>query len=56
VTAGRVLIRSGAQRLVGSGPRRLPLTGSVRWAGRRWAVYSWQPLPAVRVFLLTPPA
>jgi hypothetical protein len=56
VTNGRVLIRSGAHRIVGTGPRRLPLAGTVRWSGRRWAVYSWQPLPRVRAFLLTPPA
>jgi hypothetical protein len=56
VTTGRVLVRSGARRIVGGGPARLPRSGSVRYAGRRWAVYSWQPLPAVRVFVLTPPA
>jgi hypothetical protein len=56
VTNGRVLIRSGSRTVVGGGPRRLPSSGKVRYAGRSWLVYSWQPLPGVRVYFLTPPA
>jgi hypothetical protein len=56
VTGARLLVRSGAQHLAGGGPARLPRSGSVRFEGRRWAVYSWQPLPNVRAFLLAPAA
>jgi hypothetical protein len=55
VTGGRLLLRTGARRLAGSGPARPPRSGSVRYAGRLWAVSSWQPLPGVRAFLLSPP-
>ena len=53
VTGGRAFVRAGARRITGGGPSRLPRSGSVRYAGRTWAVISWQPLPDVRVFLLT---
>jgi hypothetical protein len=55
VTGARLLVRSGTRQIVAGGPARLPQAGSVSYAGRRWAVYSWQPLPAVRAYLLTPP-
>ena len=55
VTGGRLLVRSGTRRVVGGGPVRLPRSGSVRYAGRLWAVSSWQPLPGVRAFVLSPP-
>lgn len=57
LTGGRVFVRAGARKLVG-GPRpaRIPAAGSVRYAGRTWPVYSWQPSPGVRVYFLTPGA
>ena len=55
VTTGSVVIRTPSHVLAGAGPARPPLAGSVSYRGRRWAVYSWQPLPDVRAFLLTPP-
>ncbi|HXD55692.1 MAG TPA: hypothetical protein VN618_13115 [Solirubrobacteraceae bacterium] len=55
ITGGRLLVRSGSQRLVGGGPARLPSTGTVSYAGRRWPVYSWQPVAGQRVYLLAPP-
>jgi hypothetical protein len=55
VTGGRVFVRAGAKRLVTGGPRRIPATGTVRYAGRTWPVYSWQPAAGQRVYFLTPP-
>jgi len=55
LTGGHLLVRSGAHRVVGGGPARLPHSGSVRYAGRLWAVSSWQPLPGVRAFVLSLP-
>ncbi len=54
LTGSQLLVRSGARKLVGGGPAHLPQSGSVRYEGRRLAVYSWQPLPNVRAFLLAP--
>ncbi len=55
VTDGRVFVRAGRRRLVGGGPARLPSSGTVRYGGRRWPVYSWQPTAGQRVYFLTPP-
>jgi len=59
VTGGRVLVRSGGHRLIGGGPARIPAAGAVRYAGRSWPVYSWQPRttgrPAGRIYFLAPP-
>ncbi len=55
VTGGRLVVRAGSRHVAGRGPARLPRSGSVRYAGRLWAVSSWQPLPSVRAFLLSPP-
>lgn len=56
VSGGQVFVRAGSRRLVAGGPRRLPDSGTVRWAGRRWPVYSWQPAAGVRAYFLTPAA
>jgi hypothetical protein len=54
-TGLRAYVISGSHRLAGgSGPRKLPVSGTVSFAGRRWWVYSWSPSAGVRVFLLTP--
>jgi hypothetical protein len=55
VTGGRVFVRAGSRRLAGGGPARLPSSGAVRYGGRRWPVYSWQPAAGQRVYFLTPP-
>jgi hypothetical protein len=55
VTGGRVLVRAGSRHVVGGGPRRLPASGSLRYGGDRWAVYSWSPVAGQRVYFLTPP-
>ncbi len=55
VTGGRLLVREGSRRLVGAGARHLPTAGEIRYAGRRWAVYSWQPQAGQRAYFLTPP-
>jgi hypothetical protein len=54
VTGGHLLVDAGGRRVAGSGPARVPRSGSVSYEGRRWAVESWQPLPNVRAFLLAP--
>ncbi len=54
VTGGRVLVRAGAHRIVGGGPRHLPATGRVSYAGRSWPVYSWQPVAGTRIYFLAP--
>jgi hypothetical protein len=54
VSGARLQIDSGGRRLAGSGPARVPRSGSVHYEGRRWSVYSWQPLPNVRAYMLAP--
>lgn len=55
LTGGRVYVRSGAKQLAGgAGPAKLPGHGSVRFAGRAWPVFSWEPVHAQRVYFLTP--
>lgn len=59
VSGGRVFVRSGAARLVGGGPLRLPRQGLARYRGRSWDVFSW-PAPdsarqtPARIYFLTP--
>jgi hypothetical protein len=48
--AGTVLASSD-----GSDPPALPLSGSVTYEGQNWLVFSFEPQPPVRVFLLVPP-
>jgi hypothetical protein len=52
VTGGHMLVIARGRRVAGAGPARVPQSGSVGYEGRRWAVYSWQPLPDVRAFVL----
>jgi hypothetical protein len=57
LTGGHVFVREGSRKLVGgSRPAHIPASGTVRYAGRTWPVYSWQPSPGVRVYFLTPGA
>ncbi|MGH2865828.1 MAG: hypothetical protein ACRDJX_11360 [Solirubrobacteraceae bacterium] len=56
-TGGPAYISSGSKRIAGgSVPKRIPSQGTVRFDGRSWAVFSWEPLPRIRVYFLTPPA
>ena len=55
-TGGLVYVRSGSTRIAGgAGPARLPDHGTVRYAGRSWALLSWEPAASTRVYFLTPP-
>ena len=54
-----VFVRVGSRRLAssgGAGPNTLPASGSVSYEGRTWLVYSFQPSPPARVYLLVPPS
>ncbi len=56
-TGGPAYVRSGARRIAGgSGPLKIPLSGAVKYGGRSWEVFSWEPSPPARVYLLTPAA
>ncbi len=54
VSDGLVFVRSGSTRLAGTGPSRLPGTGTVKYRGRTWEVFSWKPVPSARIYFLTP--
>jgi hypothetical protein len=54
-----VFVRIGSRRIAssgGAGPNTLPLSGSVSYEGHTWLVYSFQPSPPARVYLLVPPS
>ncbi len=54
-TGGPAFVRSGSTRIAGGAvPARIPDRGTVRFAGRSWSVFSWEPVPPARVYLLTP--
>ena len=54
-TRGLAYVRNGSTRLAGgSVPARIPPRGIVRYGGRSWSVFSWEPVPPARVYLLTP--
>jgi hypothetical protein len=54
-TGGLAYVRSGSITLAGgAGPARIPSSGVVRYGGHLWSVYSWEPIPPARVYLLTP--
>ncbi|MGP0100170.1 MAG: hypothetical protein ACLPUT_00915 [Solirubrobacteraceae bacterium] len=54
-TGGPAYVRSGSTRIAGGAvPARLPQRGIVRYGGRSWSVYSWEPVPPARVYFLTP--
>ncbi len=56
-TGGPAYVISGSTRIAGgSVPERIPSHGTVRFDGRAWAVFSWEPLQHVRVYFLTPPS
>jgi hypothetical protein len=56
-TGGPAYVFSGSTRIAGgSVPARIPQHGTVEFDGRSWAVFSWEPLQHIRVYLLTPPS
>ncbi len=52
-SGGVVLVRSGSARRVGVGPAHVPRRGLVKYRGRKWAVFSWEPTPPDRIYFLT---
>lgn len=54
-TNGVAFVRAGSKQLAGgAGPARLPLSGTVTYRGRSWSVFSFEPAPPARIYLLTP--
>jgi hypothetical protein len=54
-TAGLVYVRAGSKQLAGgAGPARIPRNGTVKYHGRSWSVFSWEPVPPARIYFLTP--
>jgi hypothetical protein len=54
-----VFVRSGSRLLGtsgGAGPPKPPSSGTVTYVHTSWLVYSFEPQPSVRVYLLIPPA
>jgi hypothetical protein len=55
-TGAPAYVFSGSTRIAGgSVPARIPQHGMVKFDGRSWAVFSWEPLAHIRVYFLTPP-
>jgi hypothetical protein len=58
-TGADVFVRDGTTQLAstgGAGPARIPSAGTVSYAGRSWLVFSFEPRPGTRVYVLAPPA
>jgi hypothetical protein len=58
-TGAEVFVRDGAKQLAasgGPGPPVLPTGGTVSYQGRSWLVFSFEPSPPARVYVLVPPA
>ena len=54
-TNGIAVVRAGSRQLAGGpGPARIPLSGTVTYRGRAWSVFSFEPVPPARIYLLTP--
>jgi hypothetical protein len=56
-TGARVFVRDGARQLAssgGSGPATLPASGTVSYQGTSWLVFSFEPRPPTRVYVLAP--
>ena len=56
-TGARVFVRDGARQLEssgGSGPATLPASGTVSYQGTSWLVFSFEPRPPTRVYVLAP--
>jgi hypothetical protein len=59
-TGADVFVRRGATQLAsaggGRGPAELPSGGTVSYRGRHWLVFSFEPRPSTRVYVLAPAA
>ncbi len=58
-TGAEVFVRDGAKQLgssSGAGPRTLPNAGTISYDGSSWLIYSFEPSPPARVYMLIPPA
>jgi len=58
-TGAEVFVRRGVTQLAstsGTGPATLSRGGTVSYQGRRWLVFSFEPRPSTRVYVLAPPA
>jgi hypothetical protein len=54
-TGGFAYVLSGSRRIAGGAvPARIPRRGIVRYDGRSWSVFSWEPVPPARIYFLTP--
>ncbi len=54
-SGGFAYVRAGSRLLAGgSTPASIPSSGAIRYRGRSWSVFSWEPVPPARVYLLTP--
>jgi hypothetical protein len=54
-TGGPAYVLSGSTRIAGGAvPARIPRRGIVRYGGHSWSVFSWEPVPPARVYVLTP--
>jgi hypothetical protein len=54
-TNGVAFVRAGSKQLAGApGPARLPLSGTVIYRGRSWSVFSFEPVPPARIYVMTP--
>jgi hypothetical protein len=55
--AGFVYVRTGSTQLAGGPwPARLPDRGTVSYQARSYSVFSWEPAPPARVYVLVPAA
>jgi hypothetical protein len=58
-TGAAVIVRLGARDIAdseGPGPPVLPASGTVAYLNRTWSVFSFEPTPPARVFVLVPQA
>jgi hypothetical protein len=54
-TGGPAYVRAGSKRIAGGAvPKQLPPRGTVKFGGRSWAIFSWEPVPPARIYFLTP--
>jgi hypothetical protein len=54
-TGGPAYVLSGSTLIAGGAvPGRIPPHGIVKYGGRSWSVFSWEPVPPARVYFLTP--
>ena len=53
LSSGRVLVGSGSARAGSALPTHLAHGGSVTYMGHKWGVFSWEPAPGRRIYLLT---